>query len=199
MKWDSQTGYTRYVTAETNIKAFLGISQLDNYIDSENLLFPYVTYILEYVNNKLITLGIDTDIKQKINEVYRIFEQGSEKIIHEETMNLVREIGISTEESDEIPFSRDRFVFSWTNLLSTLCLRLKFQYAHLFKQESDGECCHCGTRGQTTKDFESWTSRVYPDDEEYDRTNYYRTNTAWGTHKIEYCACKRRPSEGGNL
>lgn len=203
MIWNNQKGYIRYVAAETNIKSILGISQLDNYVDSEKLLFPYVTTILEYINEKLIILGIDADIKQKINEIYRIFEYGSEKIIHEETMDLVRELGISTEinesAEDYIPFSRDRFVFAWTNLLSTMCLRLKFQFAHLFAQEDDGECCHCGAKGQNTKDYESWTSRVFPDDEEYDRTNYSRTNTAWGTKRIEYCACKRRPSEGDHI
>lgn len=199
MIWNKNDGYIRYVSAETNLKNFLGISQVDYFMDSEKLLEPYITSILEYINKKLIIFGIDSDMKLKIEEVLRLFGEGSEKIIHEETMNLVKEVGISTDPDDEAPFVRDRFVFCWSNLFTGLCMRLKLQYAHLFAQEDDGECCKCGARGEHTHDYESWVSHVFPDDEEYDRNNYFRTNTVWGTLRdYNECGCMRRPSVGEN-
>ena len=90
----------------------------------------------------------------------------------------------------------DRFIFCWSDFMSTLCLRLKFQYAFLFAQEPDGECCKCGAHGQTETDYESWESGVYPEDECYDRTNYYRSNTAWGLQKDRFCDCYQHPENG---
>ena len=80
--------------------------------------------------------------------------------------------------------------------MSTLCLRLRFQYAYLFAQEPDGECCVCGARGQTETDYESWESGVYPEDECYDRSNYFRSTSAWGLEKDRFCECYRHSENG---
>ena len=55
-------------------------------------------------------------------------------------------------------------------------------------------CCKCGAKGQTTGDYESWTSRVFPQDEVYDRgfTEQDRSTTAWGTRVERYCDCYRK-------
>jgi hypothetical protein len=89
----------------------------------------------------------------------------------------------------EMEFDMEYFLFCWGDFMSTLVLRLKLQYGYLFNQEEDGECCVCGARGQTETDYESWESGIYPEDECYDRSNYYRSNTAWGLQKDRYCEC----------
>ncbi len=106
----------------------------------------------------------------------------------DEILPDVESINISTGEA-EIEFDQEYFVFCWADFMSTLRLRLKFQYSYLFAQEPDGECCVCGARGQTETDYESWESGVYPEDECYDRTNYTRSNSAWGLEKDRFCEC----------
>ena len=95
-----------------------------------------------------------------------------------------------------IDFFISYFIFCWSDFFSALCLRLKFQYAYLFAQEPDGECCTCGPRGQTETDYESWESGVYPEDECYDSTNYFRSNTAWGLNKARFCDCYKHSNTG---
>ena len=185
MRWNNESGYIRYNSALTSLKNLLGITQIDYYTERCELS-PYVTYILEYLVRKLILLGEDVDISLKIQEILDIFDYGADTIIDGGALDLAREIGISTNEDCiegvEIPFDRDRFVFTWANVLTALIVRLKFQYAGLFAQEYDGDCCKCGTVGQTWRDFESWRSDVYPNDELYDRTNYLRKNGQWTTN-----------------
>lgn len=99
-----------------------------------------------------------------------------------------------TNEKGEVRYIRDRFIFSWTNILTALTIRLKFTYPHFFVDEYNGECCTCTSKGQTTKDYDTWTSGVYPEDEMYDRTLLYRNRSAWGTSKTIAdvdCGCYR--------
>lgn len=198
MKWNTSTGYVARVAAETTLKKFLNLSTLDYYVDSEERFIPYYTYIINYINEKLILLGEAADIKLKIDEVHKIFSYGAEKIAADATLDLVRAVGIETdtevEDSNNIIFYQDRFVFAWTNFLTALYMRIKFQYANLFIEKIDGECCKCGPRGQTTSDYESWSSKIYPHDELYDRSNFEgeRSNSAWGTMMSRYCDCYRK-------
>ena len=199
MKWNRTSGYVDKVTAETTLKNFLGISTLDYYIDREEMFIPYYTYVMKYLNEKLIILG-DVEIKYKIDEVYRILSYGAEKIAADATLDLVRAVGIETDtteltaDENNIVFNRDRFVFAWTAFMTALWMRLKFQYANLFIEQPDLECCKCGAKGQTTGDYESWTSRVFPQDEVYDRgfTEQDRSTTAWGTRVERFCDCYRK-------
>ena len=67
------------------------------------------------------------------------------------------------------------------------------QYLYLFEQSVSDDCCDCNKgKGQTQKDYESWSSGVYPNDEGYDRTNYARTGSAWNlTTEPGKCECNR--------
>lgn len=189
MTWNNQECYTLYTQYLEYLKSSLGISQVDYYMGRSELL-PYYTQITKYLNERLIILGTD-DIKTKIIEILNIFDHGAELICNCGTLDLAREVGIS---SGDPEYMCCRFVFSWTNALSTLCLRLKFQYAYLFEPEYDPFCCRCGAIGETYEDYESWTSGVYPNDESYDRTNYTRNNSSWGVNKTRYCECYRHGS-----
>lgn len=193
MRWNNQDGYIRYTSALTSLKNLLGITQID-YYTKRSELSPYVTYILEYLVKRLILLGEDADIKLKIQEILDTFDYGADMIIDGAVLNLVCEVGISTSqacvEGEEIPFNRDRFIFTWSNVLTALCIRLKFQYACLFEPADDGECCKCGATGQTFRDFESWRSDIYPNDESYDRSNYLR-NDGWWTTNITAPECTK--------
>lgn len=190
MTWNNQECYTLFTQYVEYLKNSLGISQVDFYMVRPELL-PYYTQITKYLNERLIILGTD-DIKSKIIEILDIFDHGAELICNGGTLDLAREVEIP---SGDPEYMCCRFVFSWTNALSTLCLRLKFQYAYLFEPEYDPFCCRCGAIGETYEDYESWTSGVFPNDEAFDRANYYRTNSSWSVRKNRYCECYRHSSD----
>jgi len=185
MKWNNQEGYIRYTTALNTLKNILGVSQIDYNTDRCELA-PYVTYILEYLSRRLICVGEGTDICLLIQEVKDIFDWGTDQILSGATLSLAIEVGIDPNTyctpDHEIPYNQEWFVYAWANVLTALLVRLKLQYAGCFAQEYDGDCCKCGSVGQTQRDFESWRSDVYPNDESYDRTNYYRQNGQWRTN-----------------
>lgn len=197
MVWDYEDCYIKYLQVSDYLKGALGISQLDLDLDRKVLL-PYQTQIIDYLNIRLIKLGSD-DIKAKIEEIFDAFSWGADLICSEAALELARQVGIGIE--DEL-YDQDRFVFSWSDLMSTLRLRLKLQYAYLFADsDSDDDCCSCCGcgKGQTTEDYESWQSGVYPEDESYDRTNAERVNTAWTIVKDEgYCECYRHSSQSSD-
>lgn len=200
MKWNDEKGYITYSSVLQSLKSFLGISQVDFMLRCE--LSPYVTYILQYINSRLILLGEDVGIKVYLQEVFDIYEAGSNKIINNAAKELAFELCIDTNEdvcptSEEIPYNQDRFIFAWTNILTSLVVRLKFQYSSLLVQPIDTSCpCdECGnTKGQTTEDFEAWKSGVFPEDESYSWYNFSDDGTTWRiTNSIPECTkCSRR-------
>lgn len=195
MVWDLDECYIKYQQVSDYLKNALGISQLD--LDLERkVLLPYQTQIIEYLNKRLIALGSD-NIKVKVQEIFDIFSWGADLICSKGAVELAWQVGIGTESEN---YDQDRFVFSWADLMSTLRLRLKLQYAYLFAQDTAEceDCCCCGKPGDTTADYESWTSGVYPEDEVYDRTNYGRVTTAWEVSKDRYCECYRHSSQSSN-
>ena len=184
MKWNDKTGYITYKVALQNIKSYLGISEIDYFMRCE--LAPYITYILDYISKRLVLLSEDSGIKEYIQEVFTIREEGESKIIYGAVDELRSEVGIDNGEiyveNSEIPYVEDRFIYSWSNIMTALIVRIKFQYAGLLSQNPNNDC-PCGDTcypGQTIKDFESWTSGVYPEDEEYSYYNYKDvTSTDW--------------------
>jgi hypothetical protein len=206
MTWDITQCNIIFTQVLSYLKSTLCLLQLDiyNLSDEENidnvtlsndetprsaLLLPYHTVILEYINQKLIELGTD-EIKPKIQKILDIFDWGADLICTTRAKELADCIGIDTESEN---YDQDRFIFSWTNLMTSLCLRLKLQYLYLFEQTVSTDCCSCDkAKGQTQEDYESWSSGVYPSDEVYDRTNYARTGSAWGlTTEPGKCECNR--------
>lgn len=189
MVWNYDECFILYTQNSKYLLDSLGISQFDFYMNLPQML-PYQVQIINYLNNRLILLGID-DIKAKIEEILRIFRYGAELICNKGTLDLAYDVNIDT--SNEL-YDQDIFVFTWSNALTSLCMRLKFQYANLFVEDQNWDCCTCLPKGQTVKDYESWTSGIYPEDEEYDRSNYIRSNSAWSTtsgQKNRNCGCYR--------
>ena len=199
MKWNDKTGYITYKVALQNIKSYLGLSEIDYFMRCE--LAPYITYILDYISNRLVLLSEDSGIKEYIQEVFTIREEGESKIIYGAVDDLRSEVGIDPGEiyvdGCEIPYVEDRFIYSWSNIMTALLVRIKFQYASLFAQDPNNDC-PCGDScypGQTVKDFESWTSGVYPEDEEHSYYNYEdATSTGWRVNNdVPECTkCLRR-------
>lgn len=187
MKWDKMRGKIRYESALTNLKTLLELKLVDFWDFKEMRLIPYLTVIMEWLDKKLFQIGgTNTDLLRRLKEVYRLFDYGNKKIMNNSVMDLVYEMEISTKEDitpDYIPFNKDYFLFTWTNFLSNLTLRIKFQYISLFQNADpnygNDNPCNC-PRNQDFHDWESWRSDVYPDDEDYDRTNWNKTNDAWG-------------------
>lgn len=170
MKWNKENGYVEYQISLKSIKDYLGINQF--FFDTTRCeMAPYATYILKYINKRLLLLGEDSDIKQKIQEIFDIYDYGADKIVHNAALDLAFTIGISTDdiyiEGEEIPYNQDIFIFTWSNVLTSLYTQIKLQYSHLLYQPSDNECPCEYPKGQLTCDFESWTSGVYPEDENY--------------------------------
>ena len=190
MTWDYKECCIEYTESLEYLRNCLGIVQVDNDMDRKELL-PYQVVILRYINRRLIELGTDV-LKHKIEEILKIYDEGADLIVSCNVPELAATLGIDTEHEE---YCCCRLVLAWTNFLTALCIRLKFQYAYLFTPEYDGECCKCGSKGQTTKDLESWVSNVFPEDEMYDRSNYSRSNSAWQVSKDRYCDCYRHSSE----
>ena len=198
MKWNDENGFILFNSSLHTVESILGISQIDYIIRCE--LAPYVTYILDYLAKRLIMLGDGLDIKAYIQEIFDIYDWGADNIVNGTIKDMLVELGIDdsqeTVEEEEIPYNQDRFVFSWSNVLTALVVRLKFQYSSLLAQpiDTDCPCDECGnTKGQTTEDFENWQSGVFPEDDSYSWYNYSDDGTTWRvTSGIPECTkCSR--------
>lgn len=198
MKWNSETGYIEYSRSLQNIKSILRISNLDYMMRCE--LAPYITYVIKYLDKRLILLGEDIDIKSYIQEIFDIYDWIGDKVVSDSIDDILIEMGIDKSqnyiEGEEIPYNQDRFIFSLTNVITSLVVRLKFQYSSLLVQPIDTSCpCNeCGNvKGQTTEDFENWKSGVFPEDEEYDWWNFSDDGTNWRVNnKVPECTkCSR--------
>lgn len=195
MIWDNTKGYQEYRESLEYIKNSLGLVSDDSWFLINQELAPYITNILKWISGKLIELGENTDIKEKLGLIFDLFEDGSEKIIALEGKSLAEEIGIETEklsldDSNYLTYEQDRFIFSWTNILSSLVEHLKLQYASVLQDSMIQGCpCSCG-RGETIKDWESYTSGVYPEDEEY--SEYGLRGVPSTTSPIPECTCAYR-------
>ncbi len=191
MIWDQKECCILYAESIEYLRNSLGIVQLDLDL-SHSCLLPYQTTILRFINRQLIELGTD-NLKAKIEKVLEIQDLGATRIVEDmEPRQFAEEIGCDIESEN---FYCCRFVYSWTNLLTALCIRLKFQYAYLFKPDYSSECCKCGASGETVADYESWVSNVFPEDEMFDRTNYDRSNSSWQISKDRFCDCYRHTNE----
>lgn len=94
-----------------------------------------------------------------------------------------------------IPYDQDRFIFTWTNVLSCLLTRLKLQYSGLLTEDVIQGCGCCCGKGETWKDWESYSSGVWPEDEEYGNYDMGTTTTSWrATSGIPQCGCSYRTS-----
>lgn len=194
MKWNEEEGYIIYKSSINNLKSLLGISDIN--FSKRCELAPYITYIVKYINSRLILL--DTlEVGTLIQEVFDIQEEGGDKIVNGQVQDLLIQLGISSDdtyiEGEEIPYNQDRFIFSWTDFTSSLSTRLKLQYSSLLVQPLNTECpCNDCAPGQTIKDFESWTSGVYPEDENYKYYDYNSSDSWRVKSNIPVCnKCER--------
>lgn len=190
MKWNKLNGKVRFKEAESMLKHYLEINNYDFFDINNELLLPYLTVIMEHLNKKIaLAGGDDLSITDRVRLIYKIFDYGTKKILTKSTLGLVYELEISTKEDaspDNIAYDQDLFIFVWSNFLSSLCIRLKFLYSVAFQNErleKEEELRQVKyPKGDTWEDYESWRTDIYPEDEEYDRTNWMRTTDAWGGH-----------------
>ena len=183
MKWNNERGYLTFKASMNGLKSLLGIPELRLVDRSE--LAPYYTSIVSYLNERLILLGDEVTQLDKLNEIFNLFDLGTEKIILNATLDLAWELGIETTdyycEGTDIPYNQEHLVFSWSSLMTELCTILRLYYSQLL-YANDNDCgCTCAcTPGLTTEDLESWSSGVYPEDGCYSNTKsnslYWRAN-----------------------
>ena len=175
MTWNNSDGYVEYKQALNYLENSLGITKFNFVLRQE--LAPYITRILQYINKNLIVLGDDVSMIDKLQEVFNTFDYGANLIIGLDTEILANEVGVLEEGEGDIEYEQDRFVFSWSNTLTSLVERLKLQYASLLYQAPEQGCgCSCAN-GETWKDFESYSSGIWPEDEEYSTYDFEGVKT----------------------
>lgn len=192
MKWNPTDGYVQYSEATYSIKKRLGLGILDHEVRPE--LAPYVTQTYKYLVENLVELGEDADMLEKLKKIFDIFSMGSDLIVANRALDLGKLINLSVtdEPGDEVLYNQERFIFSWSNVMSCLVTRLKIIYANLLEDPVLQGCpCLCG-RGETFKDWEKYTSGVYQDDEEYSNYKYNTTSTWRPNSKYPECGCGYR-------
>ena len=112
MIWNAEEGYTRYKISLDNLKTRLKIGAVDYEVRPE--LAPYITEILGYLDKRLIALGDDADIIEKLNEIFDIFSYGADLIVGLESNVLAEEVGMDISENNSdsdnyIPYYSDHF------------------------------------------------------------------------------------------
>lgn len=197
MFWNKEKGYKEYNINLSALKEKLNIGIMDHEVRPE--LAPYLVPIIKHLNFILIDFDNTNNFSEKLKAIFDEFDRGADIIVKElDADKLAREIGIDTsiptiESPGIIKYSKDRFIFCWSNVMSCLITRLKIQYAHLLVDPIVQGCkCTCGT-GETTKDWEKYTSGVWPEDEKYSNLDY-GTTSSWrlGNDKSECTCCHRR-------
>ena len=199
MIWKNKEGFRDYSISLSSLKKLLGIEMVDYEVRPE--LAPYLVYIIKHLNNLLVDAGESASTIDKLKVIFDEHERGADLIVGLKGINLAKEIGIETDNTWGsvndffVPYEEDRFVFCWTDVMSSLITRLKIQYAHLLVDPVIQGCkctCGCGT-GETTKDWEKYTSGVWPEDEKYSNLDY-GTTSSWrlGNDKPECTCCSRR-------
>ena len=188
MKWTNEEGYIDYKQSLHYLKDSLGINYL-NFVLREELA-PYMTRIIQYLSKKLVTLGEDASILDKLNLIFNTFDYGADLIVNLDGIDLAEEVGVlDVSEDDEVKYEQDRFIFSWSNLMTSLVELLKLQYASLLHEPVKQGCpCICGN-GETWKDFESYTSGVWPEDEEYQTYDLTKTVNTTAFTSLSGCGC----------
>lgn len=190
MIWNEEAAYVDFKTVYNNLCAELGVSCI-NYWSCQHLA-PYITYILKYLNKKIVTLD-SKEILDKLEIIFQTFDHGADLIVHEKVLDLAGEVGVLDQGADDVvKYNQDRFVFCWSNILSSLIERLKPQYYDLLNPAEPNTCpCSC-TQGETYKDWEAYTSGVWPEDEE---SSYYNFSSyrSWRTSSdVPECLCSGR-------
>ena len=193
MKWNDEKGYVTFQSSMYNLKSLLGVGVID--IVERTELMPYYTYIFKYISERLILLGPDSSINTKIQEIFDLLDWGTDLVISNSTLDLAWTLGIETTdyliEGTDLPYNQEYLVFTWSNALTALSVRLKLQYSHLLYQSTTSDCgCCCNgcSTGLTTQDLENWTSGVYPEDENYSGTN---SSNSWRVNSdINQCTCR---------
>ena len=184
--------YSEYKQALTYLQGSLGLQTVD-FLVREELADP-ITDTVKWLNEKLILLGDDSSIKAKLQVVFDAFDYGADKIIWGKAQELKNEVsdpdgedgdnildgeGDNLDEDGDVLDERlalDRFIFSWSNIMTSLCLRLKIQYSSLlYTPPTYGCTCACG-EGETWKDIESWSSGVWPEDETMETLDLLKDN-----------------------
>ena len=190
MIWKSKEGFRDYNISLSSLKKLLGIEMVDYEVRPE--LAPYLVYIIKHLNNLLVDAGESAGIIDKLKVIFDEQERGADMIVNLNGIKLAKEIGIETDNTWGsvndffVPYEEDIFVFCWSNVMSSLITRLKIQYAHLLVDPIVQGCkCTCGT-GETIKDWEKYTSGVWPEDEKYSNLDY-GTTSSWrlGNDKSE--------------
>lgn len=195
MKWNSTDGYVTYKVALNFLEEALGVSSLNFSVKPD--LAPYTTKILEYLNKKIVGIGEDSDMIDKVQLILDTYDYGETYIVNLDSDTLAAEVGVtdSLTDTNDVLYHQERFVYSWTNLITSLAERLKIQYMSLLYQPTSQGCsCNCGV-GDNWKSYESYTSGINPEDEEYSSYDFTGATTSTLSNTDCSCGTERMKSE----
>lgn len=180
MRWIKEDAYVRLKLASYGLGRIFGIS-IVRWYPSEKLE-PYVAYIMEYIEKKMILSGVDDDIKQKLDIFDELYHEIMDHIINDEIIDLLTAMGISsinTEESEtEIEYSEILFVTATVNFVTALYMQLRYNYSHLYltPQTDCHSCSGNGSSMESAVTFNYCDPRPMQDGYEFGRG----TQELWG-------------------
>lgn len=150
--------YTEYVVSLNYIVRVLGLRKMNEHIIRPQL-GPALTAVMKYLAGKLVPLE-ESHILDKIALIREEYSRGADLICQEKTLTLAEEVGYQEE-------NLELLVFAWTNTLTTLYMKLINQYSALLCDDVVSPGCPCECIGETWKDYEEYTSGVWPEDDEF--------------------------------
>lgn len=174
--------YLDYLWSIEALDNILGVRTIDFYT-GRDVLFPYISKIVRYlIDNIYLELGNSGTIEDKLTLVEEIFEKGADYICSEKAKDLAEEVLGKLSEN----YDQDRFVFCWSNVMSTILMRLKLQ--NPVKENKNRECGCCCGKGDSWETWEDFTSGVYPEDENYEKEETQTISTT----ETNVCGCSYR-------
>jgi hypothetical protein len=222
MKWNSSDGYFEYKVALKNLQESLGIDVVDyiirpelapyltrilQYLNKKLILLGDSSEISEKLQEVFDTFDYGANLIVNL-EAYRlakeigVTDEDDDKDPHSEGSGDTGESDVLDDDIEDeeevvgegtVPYEQDRFIFCWSNVMSSLVIRLKIQYASLLYEPTQQGCPCCCGKGESWKDWEGYASGVYPEDEEYTNYAFAETTSHWNTTASRReCGCGYR-------
>lgn len=186
MIWNASEGYLEYKSSLKLIQNSLCLGDTVDYIVRPELA-PYITNIMKYISRELLLIS---DVRESVQRIFDIETEGADMIVEGNALELSEKIGglQDIDETDELKYDQELFIFSWSNILSSLSTRLKIMNASWLNKPIDAGCpCQC-THGETQLDWDNYMSGVWPNDEgTLVEENTTATSSVQGT-----CGCSYR-------
>lgn len=127
--------YVLYKTTRASINNLFKFDCIGWYKDDR--LYPYVLSSLVFINERLITDGSE-DIKCRIECLEEVFKEINDLIIDDKFNDILCQIHFNPYKFDALEFT-----LAWSSLVTTMLIKLRYNYAHLFRPSTEEPECNC--------------------------------------------------------